>query len=245
MKKLLCALLALIALFSLAACGNEKVTIYIPDTVELYKADGTKEATITYVLEDGWKNKESFTVTMSGDTVALGGNSTVVYGNKKATQVVSNGSVTEIFYNQDGKEIKLVNNYAFGGRREVIYTYDDKGRVSRQVEKMYETDDSEPVTTTTDFTYTETETGYTSTEEMNGYTVVSTYDKTGCQLSQTMTKDGKEVSRMEATYDDAGNMLSQISYANGQIQMEMKYTWKTAEVSSETAARLPQFKRAN
>lgn len=247
MKKLLCVLLVLTMALSFAACGKaSKVTIYIPDTIEIYMADDTKYASGTYVFEEGWQEKESFTVTMSGDMVdKLGGSSATVYSEKKTVQEVGNGAKMEVYYNDKGQMSKMVNLYADGGHREVTYTYDSKGRMTSQEEKMFETADSEAVTSTTNYTYTDTENGSTATGETNGYSVVSTYDKNGRQISQVTTMNGNEISRTEAAYDEAGNMLSQISYANGQKQMEMKYTWKAVEVSSEVATRLPQFKKAN
>jgi len=248
MKKLLCVLLVLTVLFSFAACGkekNSKVTIYIPDAIEVFMGDGTKFASVTYVFEEGWQNKESFTATLSGDTDKLGGSGTTVYSDKKTTQEVGNGATMEVHYNAKGQQVLMINRYADGGHREVTYTYDSKGRLTSQEEKMYESAESEAVTTTANYTYTDTETGYTATQEMDGYTVVNTFDKNGNQLSQVVTMNGNEMSRTEGVYDEHGNMVSQISYSNGQKQMEMKYTWKAVEVSSEVAARLPQFRKGN
>lgn len=246
MKKLLCVLLVLVILCSFAACGKDgdsKVTIYIPDTITIYQAD-TLYATLTYTFEEGWQNKESFTVTGGGDTDKLGGGGSVVYSDKKLTQEVGNGATMESYYNDKGQETKMVNLYADGGHREVIYTYDSKDRLISEEERMYETADSEAVITVTEYTYTDTADGYTSTREENGIEVVSTYNKDGQQLSQVSYRNGEEMSRTEATYDEAGNMASQINYSNGQKQMEMRYTWKAVEVSKELAARVPQFKTA-
>ena len=248
MKKLICVLLALMMTMAFVACGEEataeKVTIYIPDTVTIYQGD-TVYATVTYVFEEGWQDKAAFTVTMSGDTDKLGGTGAMVYSDKKLTQEVSNGATMETYYNEQGQQIKMVNLYADGGHREVTYTYDSMGRLISEEEKMYETADSEAVVTTTDYTYTDTADGYTSTQEVNGYSVVSAYNKDGLQLSEVTYRNGEEMSRTEATYDAAGNMVSNVTYYNGQKQMEMKYTWKAVEVSSEVAARLCQFKKGN
>ena len=247
MKKLLCVLLVLVILCSFAACGKEtekKVTVYIPDTIEIYMGDGTKYASATYVFEEGWQDKESFTVTISGETDKLGGSGTTVYSDKKTVQEVGNGATMELQYNEKGQQILMINRYADGGRREVTYTYDNVGRVVTEAIKLFETADSEAETTTTNYTYTDTEAGSTCTTETNGYVAVTTFDKNGQTISQVTTFNGQEVSRTEAAYDDAGNMLSNVSYASGQKNMEMKYTWKAVEVSAEVAARLPQFKSA-
>lgn len=247
MKKLLCVLLVLTVLFSFAACGkekNSKVTIYIPDTVTIYQGD-TVYASVTYVFEEDWQNKESFTATISGDTDKIGGSGAMVYSNHKMVQEVGNGATMEVRYNEKGQEAMMINWYADGGHREVTYTYDSVGRIVTAVEKMFETAESEAVTTTTNYTYTETETGSTATEEMNGFTTVISYDKKGRQVSSVTARDGKEMSRTEVAYDAAGNMLSQTIYNNGQKLMETKYTWKAVEVSSEVAERLPQYKKGN
>lgn len=246
MKKLCCILLLLTIVLSFAACRQEKstnVTIYIPDTIEVYMGDGTKYAAVSYAFEEGWQEKESFTATVSGDIDALGGGGTTVYSNKKTTQEVSNGATMEIEYNDKGQQILMINRYANGGRREVAYTYDAVGRVVSQEEKMYETADSEAITTTTEYTYTDTETGSTAIQEVNGYVLLSDYDKNGRQISQSVMINDKETNRTEVIYDAFGNMVSQITYANGEKQMEMKYTWKAVEVSNEVAARLPQFNK--
>ena len=264
MKKLLCVLLAVLTLMSFTACGEETktdkgtsntsstgtsdipttVTIYIPDTITIYQSD-TLYATVTYVFEEGWQNKDAFTVTMGGDTDKLGGSGTIVYSDKKLTQEVSNGATMETYYNDQGQQIKMVNLYASGGYREVTYTYDSMGRLVSEEVKMYDTADSEAVVTTTDYTYTDTADGYTTTQEVNGHTMVSAYNKDGFQISQVTYRNGEEMSRTEVSYDEAGNMVSNVTYYNGQKQMEMKYTWKTVEVSSEVAARLPQFRKGN
>ena len=246
MKKLLCVLLVLVILCSFAACGKDgdsKVTVYIPDTVTVYQGD-TVYASVTYNFEEGWQNKESFSVTMGGDTDKLGGGGSVVYSDKKLTQEVGNGATMEVYYNEKGQEIKMVNLYADGGHREVIYTYDSKDRLISEEERMYETADSQAVVSTTEYTYADTADGYTATQEMDGYKVVATYNKDGLQISQVSYRNDKEMSRTEATYDEAGNMASQINYYNGQKQTEMRYTWKAVEVSKELAARVPQFKTA-
>ena len=138
----------------------------------------------------------------------------------------------------------MVNLYADGGHREVIYTYDSKDRLISEEERMYETADSQAVVSTTEYTYADTADGYTATQEMDGYKVVATYNKDGLQISQVSYRNDKEMSRTEATYDEAGNMTSQINYYNGQKQTEMRYTWKAVEVSKELAARVPQLKTA-
>ena len=249
MKKLTSILLVVVMMLALAACGGEPasnamVTIYVPDTVTVYQGDGSVFAAVTYNFEEGWENKESFTVTMGGDVDKMGGSGTTVFSDKKTVQEVSNGAVAETYYDAQGNTTKMINRYADGGRREVTYTYDDKGRTVSEEIKMYETADAEPEVTTQTYVYTETETGSTCTMETGYATYVMEYDKNGRQVSQIVYRNGKEQSRTEVTYDAVGNMLGQANYSGEQKGMEMKYTWKTVQVSEEMAARLPQMKRA-
>jgi len=248
MKKLTSILLVVVMMLALAACGepeaNGGVTIYIPDTVTVYQGDGTVFAAITYIFEEGWQDKESFNVTMGGDVDKMGGSGATVFSDKKTVQEVSNGAVAETYYDAQGNTTKMVNLYADGGRREVTYTYDAKGRKVKEEEKMYETADAEPEVTTQTYVYTETETGSTCTMETGYATYVIKYDKNNRQVSQSMLVNGQEQSRTEVTYDAVGNMLGQANYYGEQKNMEMKYTWKAVQVSEEMAARLPQMKRA-
>lgn len=248
MKKLTSILLVLVLLLALAACGGEPagskmVTIYIPDTVTAYSRDGNESYSFTYVYEEGWQDKESFCVTMSGDTDKLG-SMTITYSEKKTTNEISDGAVTEQFFDDQGRETLMINNYADGGRREVTYTYDADGRLISEETKMYETADAEPVIDTKTYVYTATETGSTCTTENEPVTYITEYDKEGRRVSQVMYINGQERTRTEATYDDAGNMLGQVSYFDGQKNMEVKYTYKAVQVSEATAARFPQFKKA-
>ena len=247
MKKLLCMIMALVILCSFVACGQDaekKVTIYIPDSITVYDPTGAMAATVTFTYEEGWQTKESFTATMADETGKMGGSATMIYSDKKTVQEITGGAKVETYFDETGKQTKLINRYADGGRREVTYTYDAKGRQTTETEVYYETADAQPTTTVMERTYTETETGSTSTMTVDSRTVVSTYDKNGRMLKQVMTLNGEEMSSTEATYDEAGNMTSQVSYSRGQKNMEMKYTWKAVEVSQETAARLPQMNRA-
>lgn len=242
MRKIIAAMLALMALFSLAACGDgNTVTIYLPDKVEVYQADGTLYATITYTYEDGWQNKESFTVAMKSDAEGLGA-ADLVYSEKKVVQEVGTGAKQEAYYNDEGMAVRTVNTYADGSKQEVHYTLDDRNRVVKEEVKVYAAGAAEPTITTQNYTYTDTDTGSTSTYSVDSVTYVKVFDKNDRQISQTVQMDGKETSRTELTYDAAGNTVSQTVYAGGQKSMEMKFTYKAVKVSAEVAARLPQLK---
>lgn len=255
MKKLTSILLALVMLLTLAACGGESagshlVTIYILDTVTAYSGDGSESYLRTYVYEEGWQEKEHFSVTINADEDSLGG--TITYSGKKTTTEMSDGSVTEQFFDDQGRVTQSINNYADGIRREVTYTYDDIGRVISIETKTYVEADAEPATDTETYVYTETETGSTGTTEYGSITYLSQsityanqYDKEGRRVSNAMYINGQERFRTEYAYDDAGNMLGQVSFFDGQKSTEVKYTYKAVQVSEATAARFPQFKKAN
>ena len=232
-------------LLALAACGGgNTVTVYLPEKVEVYQPDGTLYATVTYDYEDGWQNKESFTVAMKSDVEDLG-TADLVYSEKKVVQEVGTGVKEEIYYNDAGMAVKSVSTYADGSKQEVLYTLDDRNRVIKEEVKVYAAGASEPTTTTQNYTYTDTDTGSTCTYSVDSVTYVKVFDKNGRQISQTVQIDGKEMSRTEVTYDAAGNTVSQIAYSGGQKSMEMKFTYKAVKVSAEVAARLPQLRKGN
>ena len=224
---------------------TNKVTIYIPDTTIIYDATGAVVAEVTYVFEEGWQEMETFTVLMDGNVDVLGGACEMVYSEKHLLQDVSNGAKAEIFYDENGRTIKMINHYANGGHREVYYTYDADGKNISQEDRMYESANAEPVTILYTYDYVYTGDVYTVTTESNGMKIISTYNKDGRQISQVAMLNDREISKTEAAYDEAGNMISQVSYSNGQKTMEAQYNWKMVEVSQDTADRLPQFKKAN
>lgn len=247
MKKLFCILLVMIIALSFAACGKDKdskVTIYIPDTVTIYQGD-TVYASVTYVFEEDWQNKESFTATMTGNAELVGNAGKMVFTDKKLVQMDETGAGLEMRYNELGQEIVMINFHSDGGRYETYYTFDSKGRVATEETKYYSSADAQPVITNKHYTYTDTAEGSVCTQEEDGYTVVITCDKNGRQISNVTSINGQEMSRAETTYDAFGNTSCVVNYYNGQKQTEIKYTWKAVEVSEETANRLPQYKKGN
>jgi hypothetical protein len=245
MKKLICVLMVLTMVLSFAACGNGKVTIYIPDTVTIYDGTGALYASVAYHFEEGWQDKETFTCTQTGDEAFIGGAGDMVYSDKKMVQEGDSGDGVELHYDDQGNEIVMINYHSVGSRYETFYTYDSLGRQICEEEKYYETADAEPECTTVTYTYVETEEGSVSTQEMDGYTMVVTYDKNGWKISEVMSMDGVELTRTETTYDAVGNVDTNKTYYEGQLQMEVKYTWTAVEVSNEVAARLPQYRKGN
>lgn len=256
MKKVFCVLLVMTVLLSFTACSKEKqskVTIYIPDTDTVLQTDTVSaQRTVTYIFEEGWQDKESFRVTYSGNIEILGvGNDapTMIMNGKTVITEIAGVYRSEATYDDNGRQISRITPFlsenANMAKMEVTFTYDAQGRKLTQVTKYYYPDKAEPVTETQTYTYTDTETGSKGTFTEGNTTYVLEYDKNYCMVAQTTVTDGQEVSRTEAEYDEYGNQLSETTYANGQKQMEMKYTWKAVEVSEETANRMPYCKRGN
>lgn len=245
-------------LFSFAACGKDnkedkKVTIYIPETDTVHQADTvSSQLTVTYIFEEGWQDKESFRVTFSGNTEILGvGNDvpTMVFNGKTVITEIAGVSRSEATYDENGRQISRITPFltedATMAKMEFTFTYDAHGRKLTQVTKYYYPDKVEPMIETQTYTYTDTETGSKGTWSEGNTTYVIEYDKNYRPVAKVTIMDGQELSRTEAEYDEHGNEIRSVSYYNGQKNKETKYTYKAVEVSSETAARLPQFKRGS
>lgn len=256
MKKLLCALLVITVLLSLAACGGEresKVTVYIPETDIVYQADAdSSQLTVTYIFEEGWQEKESFRITFSGDIEVLGvGNDvpTMIYNGKTVITEIAGVKRSEATYDDHGRQIfritPFVTESATIATMEFTYTYDDYGRMLTKVTEYRYPDKAEPVTETLTYTYEDTETGSKGTFCEGETTYVLEYDKSYRPVAQSTIVDGQELSRKEAEYDENGNPVKVITYAEGQKESETRYTYKAVEVSAETAARMPYFTRGN
>lgn len=256
MKKLLCVLLAMTVLLTLAACGQEKqrkVTIYIPETDTVYQA-GTDSAplSVTYIFEEGWQEKESFRMTYSGDIEILGVGKDVptqIFNGKTVITEVTGVYRSEATYDDNGRQISRITPFltenATMATMEFSYTYDAHGRKLTQVTKYYYPDTAETVTETQTYTYEDTETGSKGTFTEGDTTYVLEYDKNYRLVAEVTITDGLEVSREECGYDEHGNPVKAVTYDRGQKVSEAEYTYKAVEVSEETANRLPHFNRDN
>ena len=256
MKKLLCVLLAMTVLLTLAACGQEKqrkVTIYIPETDTVYQADMVSAPlSVTYIFEEGWQEKESFRMTCSGDTEILGvGNDapTMIFNGKTVITEIAGVYRSEATYDDNGRQISRITPFltenATMATMEFAYTYDAQGRRLTQVTKYYYPDQALPVIETQTYTYEETETGSKGTFTEGDTTYVLEYDKNYYLVAKATISEGHEVSRTESEYDEHGNWIRSVSYAYGKKTFEQQYSYKAVEVTEETANRLPYFKRGN
>jgi len=254
MKKLFCVLLVMTILLFTAACGKGKqnmVTIYIPDTDIQFSTDSV-QLTVNYIFEEGWQEKESFRVTFRGDTEILGVGKDVpteIYNGNTIVTEIAGVRRSEATYDDHGRQISRITPFLSENANmaimEFAFTYDTLGRKLTQVTKYSYPDKAEPEIETQTYTYEDTETGSKGTYTEGNTTYVLEYDKQYNLVAKVTITDGQEVSRTENEYDEYGNWISSVSYACGQKISEQQYTYKTVEVTEETANRLPYFKREN
>ena len=248
MKKIASVLLMMVVLFSFAACSkNDNVTVYIPDTLTIYGANETLQATVDLVFEEGWENKERFTVTYSGDLEGLGSSvPKMTYSDKCVVTELPDISRTEVLLDENGRQTAQ-NVYYLGGlsmeRMEMTFVYDEHGRKLEQETKIYYVGEENPNADIQTYVYEDTADGSEGSFIDWSLSSVLTYDKNHRLVKQVTIANEKEVNRVENVYDDNGNLLSTTTYMNGKIATVLKYTYKAVEVSKETADRLPQFKR--
>lgn len=220
----------------------EMVTIYIPKEITIYGPDGTAYATGTYMFEDGWDTKESFTVTCATDVAGEGKlDMTVTYGEKSMITEQTGVSKTEAFYDDQGRVIRLVITLAAAGgaSSETNTTYDARGRIQSVEIK------TNGVAQTYTYTYTDTDTGSKGVAAVNGITYEVVYNKNDQEVSNITIANGQEVSRIENVYDANGNVISSSQYSQGQLVLETKTAYTAVEVTEEAAARLTQFRKGN
>ena len=250
MKKILSVLLIMIALFSLAACGEgDTVTIYIPETLTVYGGvDGKVASDVYYIFEDGWENKKTFEVTLGGAVEAVGTNTTsFTYSDSCLITLIEDATRTETRFDEKGRTVSTVTEYMLDAgsltKSESIYTYDEHGRVLTQQTATYYSNREEPETASYTYTYRETEQGSEGTATVGNITETRFYDKNYRMVELRQEIGDSTVARMTYQYDAHGNQTGGESYVNGERMTKTVTTFKAVEVSRETADRLPQFKR--
>ena len=222
------------------------VTVYIPKEATMYGPDDTVIATMTYVFEDGWAEKEEFTATCATEIPGQGKlDMNIAYGDKCVITDSFGINKTESYLDEQGRAIRQISmptNNTSITKTETTFTYDDHDRVLTREIKTYYTGQTDPVVQNQTFTYTDTDTGskgvYT---ENSSISYEMTYDKNYRLVANVTIVNGQELSRIENTYDEHGNAVSSIQYAQGQMVSETITAYTAVEVSEETAARLPQF----
>ena len=267
-------LIALATVFLLAACTQtpateptpttsenptnsvEEVTIYIPESVTAIAPDGTVQMILHYVFEEGWQEKEQFSVTVQiedpsnllEDSVDTGTLMSFIYSEKHMVQETMGTNRTETVLDENGRAISQTMTYlmetAPHEKMETLMTYDAFGRLLTQETKNYTRGEAEPQVTVTTVSYTETDTGSEGRSENGGIIYVRVYDKDYRLICSITLINGEETSRTEQEYDGAGNLIKAVSYFQGEVMSEMHYTYTAVEVSAEFVERMPQFNRA-
>ncbi len=249
MKKLLCVLLLVIMALSCVACGkdgDDLVTIYIPETVQIRTGSDAHFSVQTYIFEEGWQDKERFTVWITNrpdDPEYTKYATSVIYWNNQMIQGLGNGTEIVTKVNEWGKTVETIRYFPDGKRIEDVFSYDASGRLAFQEYKKYDSaEDCEPMTTTMVYVFPETEMGNIGTATDGSTTYVLEYGQNDRLTVSRMIVDGQEKSRTEYEYDEFGNLAGTVSCQDGK-NIETKYTWKAVEVRLETAERFPQFRR--
>ena len=287
MKKLFALLLAMVLLISMTACGKDKaktdktddpketeaagqsaqsnkVTIYLPKSEEQIESDGSKITTV-YTYEEGWQEKDTFTVTSeikNGERVEK---TTMTFSNGKMVSTYEYDGTTstyEVYYDENGRAAKTVmpietinpDNTVVMGSVEVVNTYDDKGRIIRE-DRTSKMDGQEPTTLTTNYTYKDTAEGSegwddqeTTVEDPNNLMVAPTirtvrvYNKDNWLIKEISMMGEQEISRTEYTYNEHGIQTSMRYYMYDTLNFTANITLEAVEVSPEKAQQLPMFK---
>lgn len=238
---------------------EQKVTIYIPDTMITVSPDGTEQITVQYVFEEGWQEKESFAVSVKIDDPQgiLGGEANVMdllrftYGERSMVQETAGMSKIETVYDENGNSILQTTTYLMEStpyeKLEMTTTYDEFGRIVTQTNTVYTRGgtEQESVSETITFVYTQTDTGSEGQYVVGGTVHAKMiYDAHYRLTCKSTLLNGEEVTRMERAYDEAGNLIRVINYTNGQKVSENLYTYQAVEVSPAFAERMPQFNQA-
>lgn len=221
------------------------VTIYIPEVMTVHMPDGTLYATITYDFEEGWQEKESFTVTYGGDAALMGLIGTITYADRAITIELEGINRTVTQYDENGRvsrqDITYLMATAQVDKNETEMTYDEYGRVVTIKSTLYNKGQENPSVDWQDYTYVEIEEGSLGTYVMSNITNEREYDKDYRLIAQNTLQNGQVISRTEFVYDEFGNQINQITFSFGQKAMEMRTTYIAVEVSPDVADRLPTF----
>lgn len=239
-------------LLSLAACSTEeKVTIYIPETMtSISKTDQVSDV-YNYIFEEGWEEKESFTVVTQSTMGNFLGQDTdlmVEYSDKCVVTDYGLQTITELL-DENGRVISSVTKYLeedFGlDRQEISYTYDTLGRMLSTESLTYYTGRDEPITQSYIFTYRDTEQGSEGTALAGNTEETRVYNKKGQLIEVRSIRDEAHSSRVVYVYDKHGNRIRSESYVGDKRMTKTVTTYKAVEVSKEVADLLLQFKREN
>lgn len=243
------------------------VTIYIPKTQEIIPANGSNPIVHTYVYEEGWREKDTFTVTLENELGAYAGIKQTISNKKVISETALNGSqsVSEVHFDENGWVIKTIKpaTPAYGsvespateGKYETVNTYDEKGRLVKVEGAYYPFDGREPTTEIKNYTYQETDEGSESrevsgpnNEQLDDPLLVQpsrkvfVYNKDNCLIKEITLMGEQEINRSEYTYNEHSIQTSVSYYVNGELNFTQNTTYEAVEVSPEKAAMLPWAK---
>lgn len=226
------------------------VTVYVPENISILSPTGTKYGPAAYEYEDGWQEKDSFTVTYSMEMEGMDLDYEMVYGDKCISTVAKMGQQvikTEIYYDENGQPIRSISYPGITNedKTETVTTLDEKGRTVKQETNVYTADRKDPSTMVTLYTFQDTADGSIGTATAGNQVTRMNYDQEGKLISVVNLIDGQELTRTEYTYDENGNVTSTTDYYMGQQTTKTETTYKAVELSAEKAQQLPQFKAEN
>lgn len=248
MKKLTCIVLLLSIVLSLSACNTEeKVSIYIPDTVTEYIGESKTPTSVSYLLyPNGWETAENFVVSYSADGKIPTANGTTITHTANHSMKVSAESSVDEYFDEKGQVVS--RNILHGQTLQLylnVFTYDEHGRILSRITSTSVAGGAETYLPQVTFQYQPTEQGSKGVGEQKGYTETYCYDKQYRMVSYTEAIFDVEARRTEYVYDANGNLTEELVYVDGKLESKSVTTYKVVEVDQATADRLLQFKRVN
>ena len=226
--------LVLVMLLSLLGCDLAAPTLCIPTSYQTLDADGNVNYTNNFHFEEGWQDKDTFTITYSDPRQG-----TVTVSDKCMIHQVDGGPTTELYFDDQGRVIREVSIYPYDDTKDLVtlYTYDQHGRL------LTKTQDGLVIT----YTYTDTENGSQGICQLDGTRYELHYDsryRLTTQIEHFVDMDGLDVPnlRIETVYHEDGS-ISQLNYIVGRLTTERRVFYSQQKVSAETVARLPWFQQ--
>lgn len=246
MKQRISILLLITMLLTFSSCGimskSKTVTIYVPDTETSYEEDGTVIESGQIIFEDGWKTKDRFIARDSAGTY------TTTYTDKCIVTELQNELRVELHYNEKGQPVYQLHESgeeSYIQKSETTYSYDNSGRKLTEETKHWIAESEQPTTQTLTFTYTDTKDGSQGTSSGGAFTHIYTYNKQNQLIRIDIIYSEQEHGYIEYTYDTYGNLIRTVNYdRRGEFLLRSEKTYKAVKVSEETAAKLPQFRKA-
>lgn len=276
MKKVLAMLLTLVLMFSLCACGDKNrnseeptsatqiteeektVTVYIPKTFTntYMSAPIIDPVPIPMSFEEGWENKDSFSVSYINSDNDMASRKIVTYIEGKSVYEEKNqkGIMTkrlENFVDEKGNFVCVYYASEMRKREETTVTVDARMRVIQEEIKYFDADAKVKKTDTWIYTYKDTLEGSEGIANKGNEQMILSYNKDDRLVSTTFFINGEERLYDEYTYDEFGNNLTHTtyySYTNDHnyylyrmMSRSDSFAYKAVQVSAEKAKKMPRF----